>query len=345
MQKLIFKLTARFLIVCLFIGITLQATSQCDVPPFLRDAYERDVKSIAIRRMMEVNSPDTQLITIPQSWQDTIIEGMAAVYNSGIPAADSVFNMYCVHDAVGNPVLHSLIVGVEDTSLMAQAWSEGMTETGDTTIDMLFDTYDFELVSYNGSFGVLETPHLLNLIALGDSLTTYVDGVLYAEPNYIIGLGGQILYDADAAGTRYYDFVYQWNDCFDGCDNYHLWKFMVDPDCEVTYLGFEEGGFFGVEPLPEPGDCMLTGTGNESAIHDNLAIYPNPGPGVFQIESKNIRQLLHASVYDLSGQKVCDVTFSPGDQAVFDISEVLDGMYIVRVETGDGILVDRLVKQ
>jgi hypothetical protein len=55
--------------------------------------------------MWELNSPDTALVAIPQQWQDTIMDGLAATCNAvSIPERDTVFNFYCVHDLASSGI-------------------------------------------------------------------------------------------------------------------------------------------------------------------------------------------------------------------------------------------------
>ncbi|MDO8899094.1 MAG: hypothetical protein Q7V19_15695, partial [Bacteroidales bacterium] len=89
------------LIILLISTVILQSQtpSDCTIPYELIENYERDIKNLSLKRMAELNSPDFALISIPQTWQDTIAGGMAAIMNAlSLPESDSVFNLYCVHD-------------------------------------------------------------------------------------------------------------------------------------------------------------------------------------------------------------------------------------------------------
>lgn len=267
------------LLLCLPFGGWSQIPSDCSIPEVLREAYDRDVKGMAIKRMLAQNSPDNASIEIPTTVQDSILEGMAAIFNlsNQLPEADSVFNRYCVHDNFGSPALLGFIIGVDTNSPIAQAWAQGSTLTGNTILDNLLTTYNFTLQSYiSFGAGVLYTDQYLNLFALADSITASVPGVSYAEPDYIIGNAGRINYSTDEAGNRFYEFRYEWNDCFDGCDNFYSWFFTVAPDCSVTFTGTDEGGFFGIEDLPPPTDCQLTTGVKDLILFPDFQLFPNP---------------------------------------------------------------------
>ena len=271
-------LTLSLLIIFLSSPIYAQITSDCTVLAELAEAYDKDVKGLVIKRMQALNSPDQSLIEIPQIWQDSILEGMAAIFNApDLPERDSVFDLYCVHDQFSSPALLGFIIGVDTNTPMADAWSAGELLTGNAILDTLLVKYNFELTNYfSFGAGVFYTDQYLNLFALADSIVSSVPGVSYGEPDYLIGGAGQIVYVTDEPGNRYYDFRYEWNDCFDGCDNFYTWKFVVSPQCEVEFLGTEEGGVFGLENLPEPVNCLLTDVEQDLEKRTQFEIFPNP---------------------------------------------------------------------
>jgi len=273
------KLRFSLLLFFVYGAVTGQVPSDCSVPSVLRTAYDRDVKGLVIKRMQTLNSDDQYLVTIPQAWQDSILEGMAAIFNlaESLPTADSVFNRYCVHDGAFSPAVYGFIIGVDPNSTYAQAWAAGQTLSGDPVLDTLLVRHGFTLTSYiSFGAGVFYTDQLINLFALADSIVNNVPGIQYAEPDFLVGGAGHIEYTTDAADNRFYNFRYEWNDCFDGCDNYYSWQFSVGTDCSVTFLGTDQGGFFGIEPLPAPTNCMLTTPTREPTGVVDIRLFPNP---------------------------------------------------------------------
>ena len=92
-----------FLSVFSISNLWAQVPSSCNVPSVMYDAYERDIKNMSLRQMQATASPDWGQIEIPAHQINPIAEGMAAVFNSIalLPEADSVYNLYCVHDLNG----------------------------------------------------------------------------------------------------------------------------------------------------------------------------------------------------------------------------------------------------
>ena len=184
--------------------------AQTNDSPLLETEYERDIKNLALRRMYQVQSPDTTIIRIPQYWQDTIAEGLVAILNaSSIPERDTVFNLYCIHDNTNSiETFHSLLIQIDSSYAWTQAWQDLNSITGNAYIDSLVTRYDLNVDQfYNWSFGnyvLIHTDSLWNVYALIDSLKQE-PGVIDGELNTMIGDAGKILYDK-IGGDRYYSF-------------------------------------------------------------------------------------------------------------------------------------------
>jgi hypothetical protein len=310
-----------------------QIPSNCNVSSELADAYDPDVKGLVIQRMQALSDPDFSFIEIPQEQQDSILEGLAAILHAtSLPERDTIFDLYCVHHNFSNPAVYGFIIGVDTESEIAAAWDAGNTLSGNPIIDTLLTEYGFTLTNYISSIGagVFYTDQLINPFALADSITSSVPEVQYGEPDYLIGGAGRIAYEVNANGDRLYDFTFEWNDCFDGCDNFRTWKFRVTPECAVEYLGAEEGGFFGTEPLPDPVNCMLTSDVDEPVVATpELILYPNPAQHSVFFENAPVRG--NWWVFNAVGQPLISGSF---DQNRIDVQVLPAGVYCFRYEDG-----------
>lgn len=316
-----------------------QVPSDCSIPALLRTTYDRDVKGLAMKRMQAQNSPDNRLIEIPAIVQDSIYEGMAAILNtmSEIPEADSVFNLYCVHDNVNSPAVFGMIIGVDTDSPIATAWDNGSTLTGNGILDTLLSDHGFVLQNYlSFGAGVLYSNEIWNIFAIADSLTGSVPGIEYVEPDFLIGGAGRIEYSTDEMSNRYYSFRYEWNDCFDGCDNFYTWNFTVAPDCSVTFTGTEEGGVFGLENLPDPVNCMLFTDTDEVVAERSVVLFPNPGQD--QLFFRNAPESGSWTLYNSLGQAVRSGNTR---QSVINTEQLSVGMYWFTVQDAKGQLVSQ----
>lgn len=226
------------------------------VSPLLFEAYQRDVVGVAIDYLDDVQDPRLHEIEVPEDITTEIWQGLQAIYREDIPVRDSIFSQYCVHHVSVNPTSYSCIVQVSEGSIIAEAWKKGELYTGITALDELIKAYQFSLIQFNGLTAVLHTNLIINMPAFTKTIKEIDHRITNAQPNLLLAGAGRINY-SKKGGYRYFEFVFEWFDCYDLCDNYHKWKFRIDPNCHVKYLGVEKGGINGPQPLPEPLNCGL----------------------------------------------------------------------------------------
>jgi hypothetical protein len=337
------KVTILFLLTLCLASAHAQVPSDCTVPSQLSLTYERDIKNMAIRRMYEVQHADTSFIAIPATQFDSVAEGLAAILNAvSIPQRDSIFNMYCVHDnSTSMQTYHGLLVQVDTTFAWTQAWQNLISFTGDPLMDALVQNYHLAVAQfYNWSFGnyaLLHTDSLWNIYALIDSLES-IAGVIYAEPDAVFGAAGKILYSVSGSG-RYYDFYFEFNDCFDGCDNYRDWKYKVNPDCSVEYLGFEDWGVFGISPLPAPLNCNVFTSVIENSSLVNCRIFPNPSNDKLTISwNKSLNRPHDVVLFDMGGREVKRILNIHSAELKMDISRLPAASYVLKLYEDEKVI-------
>jgi hypothetical protein len=320
------------LLLLISLGAKAQTPSDCTVPPVLRQEYARDVINLAMTDMYGASSPDTAYVHVPATWTEPIWDGLAAIYNAATLAErDSVFNFYCVHDQTSMiQTYQGYLIQVDTNFSWTQAWQNLTTLTGNAPLDAMLTRYDLEISQYfNWSFGqyaLLQSDSLWNNRALIDSLET-IQGIVYGEPDQIIGSAGKIQYST-IGNDRYYDFFFEWSDCFDGCDNYHVWHFKVMADCSVEYLGFDDWGFFGVLPLPAPLNCNIsTGGELDTQLGHQFRVSPNPTTGKLRIDLFHVQnESLDGTLFDITGRKLQAFT-GLTDLTEIDLSNYPAGIY------------------
>ena len=336
MKKLLLSLAAALLI----FSASAQVASNCTVPPILSTEYFRDLRLLAINRMMYYNSPDTALVRIPQPWVDSIAGGMAAIFNAtSIPERDSVFNLYCVHNITGDPGEYAgWMVNVDTNYAWTQAWQNLQSMTGNPFIDTVMSRYDLQVTQfYNwsfGSFAILTSDSMWNHFALADTLEME-PGVGYVDIDALIGGAGRIDYNT-LGNEKYYDFYFQFSDCFDGCDNWHRWSFKVNPNCSVDYLGFADFGFFGVQPLPAPVNCNIS-TSLASVGANEFKVYPNPVRNIATITSAT-KGTGNVMLTDVSGRVIKSLENVDLSSFTLDLSAIAAGSYIYKIYTEHKLL-------
>ena len=73
----------------------------------------------------------------------------------------------------------------------------------------------------------------------------------------------------------------------------------------------------------------------------NITVYPNPVVNQLFVNGENI---ISVSVYDIYGQLILDEA-STGNNAIINMGPLSAGQYFVRVNTGDGIYTEKIIKQ
>lgn len=343
MKKYLFLIS-----ICFAMSGSAQVTSNCNVPQLLASEYHRDITQLATKRLFEIHSSDTALVRIPQIHYDSIAGGLAAVFNAlSIPERDSIFNLYCVHNLNGWPIEYDgLLVQVDTNFAWTQAWQSLNNTTGNSYIDYITSTYSLTISQFfNWSFGnyaLLLTDSSWNIPALIDTLEQE-PGIVSAEADNIIGAAGTITYSS-SGNFRYYNFFFEFSDCFDGCDNYHEWMFMVDYNCSVSYLGFQDYGIFGIQPLPQPVNCNTFTSTPDFSQGMNVIVYPNPVHDVLNIQLKGYELGQYIlSVYDVLGNEVIHSTFD-NDNIHLEAENLTGGIYFYSIHGKSGVLKGKFIK-
>ncbi len=346
-----------FFLVSIFHCSHAQVASSCLVPSLLKKEYQRDVAQLATYRLYQQQNPDTVLVQIPQAYTDSIYEGLAAIFNAtSIPERDSVFNLYCVHNQnpfAGYGGYSGFLVRVDTNYSWTQAWQNLVTLTGDPLMDTLLSKYNLSITHfYNwaiGNYAVLYVDSSWNTYALMDSLEL-VAGVISVELNSWVGVAGKITYDK-IGNSKYYNFYFEFADCFDGCDAYRNWKFKVNDDCSVEYLGLENWCYWdqlgtpGLCPFPAALNCN-TFTPVKEIDEDKLSvvIFPNPSTGHFQFEFKGmeIKESIALEIFSVHGGLVYQSSLNRSPLEI-DLGNIPKGIYFAKIIIGQTNLTRKIV--
>ncbi len=317
-----------------------QVPSSCTVPQLLASEYNWDIKSMALRRIFDIKSPDTAQIRIPQAWQDTIAEGLAAIFNAtSIPERDTVFNLYCIHDV--NPYRlytlgHEILLNVDLGQSWTQAWQNLNSITGNAYIDTLMTKYHLKVTDFFnwsiGDYALLRTDSLWNTHTLIEAFKQD-PAVFQGEVNRTYTFGntlGKIEYQ-QAGAYRFYYFYFEFHDCSDECDNYRRWQFKVNPDCSVQYQGYTDWGFYGnfSVPFPPPINCnTFPISTQEYQLKESYKIYPNPAKNEVTV-SWDTKYTGSASfvLYDLNGRELKRITGIDQAEIKVDLGDLSSGIY------------------
>lgn len=95
---------------------------------------------------------------------------------------------------------------------------------------------------------------------------------------------------------------------------------------------------------PNFGNVVVVGINNQKALNAEVNVYPNPNEGVFNvsINSATINEYA-VTITDMLGRVVESHTGLPNGEFNFDLSNQPNGMYFVRVNSGDAVTSLKLV--
>jgi len=90
-------------------------------------------------------------------------------------------------------------------------------------------------------------------------------------------------------------------------------------------------------------DFLISGTlANDDFNIDNIVIYPNPSNGIFSIANGN-NTIENIEVFDVTGKSI--KSKSSSDNSTFDISNVSNGIYFVKISANNQTTVKRIIKK
>jgi hypothetical protein len=268
------------LALCLFLQTTLgaQTSSSCQPDSSLRTNYAEDVKNIALGRINHFNAPEKSKVEISQIWQDTVWEGLAAIYHSHSSFRDDVLDIYCIHKRSGftSAIFKTIDFNADSSTTWIQHLINSNNQSGIPTLDSILNLYQFKIKSVF-YFGytvdvAMTTPFAINVQPIIDYISS-IPGVNYADKSSLIGDGDDILYEKNGS-VRFYSFYLKWGDCPSGCTGGSIWKFKVNSDCSVEFVNYISSD--PVIPVP-PVNCHITASlsGPSGEIFET-SISPNP---------------------------------------------------------------------
>jgi len=330
----------RILFAVLLLPLNL-AFSQCPTDSILRVKYDRDVKDLALRRIRLFKHSDTMKIDIPQIWQDTIWDGLAALFRSqGIPERDTVFDIFCIHHSSPWESALTQSVYIKSTTSWTYDSLSLQIRSGNPEIDSLLSQagilYQSQILAntVRGKF-----TRVINAQAVCDSLEQFQE-VVYAESVAVPGDGNRIRYST-IDGGQHFEFQLAWDDCLSGCIYHRIWKFHVQENCVTTYTGRMDN--FSVTNFPSPSNCKITTALDELEQErtDWVIVFPNPFQGIIQISTEQTESAM-ARLVDLSGKEVLVNRFF--DKISLDTSALPPGLYVLQVVSRQRNEVFKVVK-
>lgn len=139
----------------------------------------------------------------------------------------------------------------------------------------------------------------------------------------------------------FYDTFWSWGDyIYFGRETTYPLTFNTQ---NVDYGDYEATLHIEINNNPEleitiPVNLHVTPTEVEENIVNKSNVYPNPTSGIVKIEAENIQNV---SIYSMLGEKVF-ATAASGDAFEYNFSNNESGVYLIRVETAQGVITKRV---
>lgn len=331
-----FSLLSYFLLLS-SLTIFAQISSSCNSSPTFDNSYYEDVQELAIMDMLASNSSDTGSVGVIPSYSQDVLRALAAVANTASPSneADSIFNLYCIHNnrEVNRQVNYELLVSLDPTVPWTSNWLNLTTPSGNTAIDNLLAGQAYSIrkpFTFLPNLIELTFTNLVNIKPL-KQLLTGMSGVNYAETTPLIGDGNYISH-SKVGNTSYLDFSLGWDDCSSGCIRRRVWSYSVDlSTCTVTYLGAtgDPTSNFSNGPASQASCNILLSNPFFATQARSLQVYPNPSSNLLYVAG-DIHQV---KLYNTLGTLLIH-TSNPTALESLDISHLPKGVYVLVVNEG-----------
>lgn len=329
------------LISCSLLLLALTAFSQtpssCNRSSAFNSSYDEDVQELAIMNMLASNSADTGSVGVIPSYSQDIFRALAAVANTASPAneADSIFNLYCIHNdrEVNRQENYTLLVSLDANVPWTSNWLNLVAPSGNTAIDNLLAGQAYSLrkpFSFLPNLVELTFTNLVNTKPIRELLTG-MSGVNYAESTPLIGDGNYITH-SKVGNTSYLDFSIGWDDCSSGCIRRRVWSYSVDLlTCTVSYLGAtgDPTSSFNNGPAFQANCNILLSNAALPSAASNIQVYPNPSRDLLHVAGAIEQVQLYNTVGTLLLQ-----THTATELESLDISYLPKGIYVL-VVNGD----------
>lgn len=306
-------------------------TSICNAPDSILEKYKTDADRIAERQIYSYNLTYKDSINIPQAYSDTVLNALIAVYNAtSLPARDTVVTMFDIHTWY-NPILNNFLVSADSNLAWMQQLKNGYTPTGNLVIDSLINTYGLTVDRYYTWSGLLNY-HSVNFISSNNynlppllNIFDTIVGVHYAEATGAIGDGNDI---TGSINSNYVELTYKLGggDCPSGCTENTYWKFRVDFNCSVEYVGR-----YGT---------VLSIQGEKKKLKRNISINPNPFHSSisFNADFSNA----YYKISNVLGETL--VSGMTNNNSIEHLDNLPLGLYLVTIKTDNRVETIKLLK-
>jgi hypothetical protein len=126
---------------------------------------------------------------------------------------------------------------------------------------------------------------------------------------------------------------------FNATNNPNLTCIYVDDvaNCNAYWIGVDSSSHF----VSTTQECEALGA--ESFNLKKITLFPNPAQNSFSIENSNNETIKTVFIYDYLGKEVLKQISNNNNKV--DISNLVNGIYLVKIETEKGSFTEKLIKR
>ena len=146
-----------------------------------------------------------------------------------------------------------------------------------------------------------------------------------------------------AAAAAFKVGVYDSNDSYTGSaaiEGYNLWGSVVST--QTTTVGSDNSGFgwtfyASLNTLPTSATLSIEDIVSDNTTNFSVFVYPNPASNIVNVSTNaNVNNI---DIYNVTGKKV-----KSSSEDSIDVSDLLNGIYIITINTDKGLETKRLIK-
>jgi len=83
----------------------------------------------------------------------------------------------------------------------------------------------------------------------------------------------------------------------------------------------------------------------ENFLAEKFNVFPNPGTNVVNITNAENMLVNQVTVYDIAGKEIKKQTFTNENQVQLNVENLASGIYMLHLQTNEGLAVKKLVKK
>ena len=306
--------------------------SSCITDNVTKQKFKEDTYYITNDIIWEKNLSYKDSIEFPINLIDSVRRALIAVYNSTLPARDTIIQQLDIHH-YQKILLNVVKITADSGAPWMRELKLSIVPTGNKQMDSLITKYG--IIEANYWYDIPSKPwhyvyfyFLNNFYNINAMLTHFkvVQGLRFAEVDSIVGDGNKIYCEFNTGFTtlKYY---YQWGDCPAGCIYSRMWEFKVYPDCSVEYVGSSGN------KLP------LTGIGE--TVKKEISLSPNPFVSTLRVNG--IQKPTAFCIHDISGRLVKKGITKDG--VISDLDDLLRGLYFITLNYDQSSSTYKIIKE